>query len=334
MRVLFVVALTLACVAPAWAKGDSATAKAANARGMALYKQQDYKGAATQFRAALAADAAYLQAHYNLACVSSLLHDEDVAMDELEWIGNRASWDEQAKAKALKAANDHDLEWILNKRGDAHRWIGPDATTAAVDLLDPKRIAIAGTLLAESQRAKAMQALSAMPGKHDDNCDPKDAKQGRVFGLDTTTTVGDPTTPAFATLRDGIGIFDATGKLLARSGPLGCTTPGASQDILSSFAIQTSTDASADGCCGSMNLFVVQYSNGGRSQWTNEVAIFAKREQKFARVFEATVSSSDATGGGRLLETRRGELVFTAPDEKRPRLFRWDQTAFKFVAAE
>jgi hypothetical protein len=315
------IAMVLACATPAWAKGDATAAKAANTRGMALYKQKDYKGAAAQFRAAIASDPTHVQAHYNLACVSSLLHDDDGAMTELKWVANRASWDEQAKTKALKARSDPDLKWIRDNNEDAHSWVGEDAVTAAIDLLDPKQGVVHGKLLPDAEKAKATKLLAAAPGKHDSNCDAADAKQGRVYGAN----VGGAKQLAVVSLRDGLGLFDDAGKLLARSEPIGCTATGASQDMLAALTLFTTPAGS---------FFAVAYGNGGRSQWTNNVAIFARRNNTMVRVFDGTTASSDASSPGKLLLTPLGDLAFAAAGERAPSVLHWKASAFKFDASE
>jgi hypothetical protein len=317
------IAIVLACSTPAWAKGDVTAAKAANTRGMALYKQKDYKGAAAQFRAAIGADPTEVHAHYNLACVSSLLHDDAGAMAELKWVANRASWDDQAKAKALKASSDPDLKWILDNNEDAHSWVGEDAVTAAIDLLDPKQGVVRGKLLPDAEKDKATKLLAASPGKHDSNCDAADAKQGRVYGANIGTSASKEL--AVVSLRDGLGLFDDAGKLLARSEPIGCTAAGASQDMLVALTQFTTPGGS---------FFAVAYANGGRSQWTNNLAIFARRNNKMVRVFDGTTASSDASTPGKLLLTPLGDLAFAAAGERTPRVLHWKASAFKFDATE
>jgi hypothetical protein len=319
VRAGFLIAIVLACSTSAWAKGDAAAGKAANARGMALYKQKDYKGAAAQFRAAIAADPTHVQAHYNLACVSSLLHDDNGAMAELQWVSNRASWDEQAKAKTLKASSDPDLKWILDNDENAHSLVGEDGVSGAIDLIDPKSGVVRGQLLPDAEKAKATRLLAATPGKHDSNCDAADAKQGRVYGANIGKQL------AVVSLRDGLGLFEDGGKLLAHSEPLGCTATGASQDMVTALT-QFITPGGT--------FFAVAYSNGGRNQWTNNIAIFARRANKMVRVFDGTTASSDASTPGKLLLTPLGDLAFTAAGERTPRDLHWKASAFKFDAGE
>jgi hypothetical protein len=325
VRTGFLIAIVLACSTPAWPKGDVNAAKAANTRGMELYKKKDYKGAAAQFRAAIAADPTHVQAHYNLACVSSLLHDGDGAMAELKWVSNRSSWDEQAKAKTLKAKSDPDLKWIIDNDENANTLVGEDGISPEIDLLNPKSGVVPGNLLPDADKAKATQLLAATPGKHDGNCDAADAKQGRIYGADVETTAKAPKLLALVSLRDGLALFDRAGTLLARSEPIGCTTTGASQDMVTALTL-------FDTPAGS--FFAVAYGNGGRSQWTNNVAIFARRNNKMVRVFEGTTASSDAATSGKLLVTPLGDLAFEAAGERTPHGLHWKAAAFKFDAIE
>jgi hypothetical protein len=322
---LLLIAISLACSTPASAKVDAAAAKAANTRGMALYKQQDYKGASAQFKAAIKADPGHVQAHYNLACVYSLLQDDEHTMAELKWIANRASWDEQAKAKALKAASDPDLKWILDNDEDAHSWVGEDALAGSIDLLNPKGGVVHGQLLPDAEKAKATKLLAAAPGKHDSNCDVADAKQGRVYGANVELAASAPKGLAVVTLRDGLGLFDDAGKLLARGEPLGCTAAGATQDMLQALTQFTTPGGS---------FYAVAYANGGRAQWTNNLAIFARKEKKLVRVFDGTTASSDASTGGKLLLTPLGDLAFVPAGEQKPVVLHWKPSAFKFDAGE
>jgi hypothetical protein len=82
-------------------------ARRANVAGMKAYRAKNYAQATTKFREAIAANAAFVTAHYNLACVAALQADKKTAIAELKWLS--ASSDPEAKAKLKKAATDPDL---------------------------------------------------------------------------------------------------------------------------------------------------------------------------------------------------------------------------------
>lgn len=333
-RLGVVVALMLAC-APATAGASPAAAKAANTRGVGLLKQKDYKGAIAQFRKAIAEDRAYLLAHYNLACAASLAQDMDTAFAELIWVGNRAAWDEQAKAAAIKAAKDPDLKWVIDTNPDAADWVGPDVTTFVVDVLAADRAKSAGRALADAEKASAMTALATGIRTRDDSCDPADPKQGAVFGLPFEAHAGGKHT-AVVSLGTGIALLDARGQVVARSQPLGCTGQGASQDRLTSLAYLSAAPRSPPGASATTSallseMFIVKYGNGGRTDWSNNIAVFMRRDKQLVRTFEATIERSDATGTATLSMTALGDLVLVAPGDKRKQVFRWDQKAFKFA---
>jgi hypothetical protein len=79
-------------------------------------------------------------------------------------------------------------------------------------------------------------------------------------------------------------------------------------------------------------MFIVKYGNGGRTEWSNNVAIFMRRDKQLVRTFEATIERSDATGTAALSMTALGDLVLVAPGDKRKQVFHWDQKAFRFAA--
>ncbi|HNN95241.1 MAG TPA: hypothetical protein PKI03_23350 [Pseudomonadota bacterium] len=93
--------------------GGPKVAAQENRRGMKAYRAKDYAGAAAAFRAAIAADASHVLAHYNLACVLALTGDKAGAVTMLEWL--HSSSDPQAARCLTKAAVDRDLTTV---RGD------------------------------------------------------------------------------------------------------------------------------------------------------------------------------------------------------------------------
>lgn len=328
------VALILACAQTTGA--SPAGAKAANVRGMGLLKQKDYKGAIAQFRKAIAEDKTYVLAHYNLACAASLAKDVDTAFAELMWVGNRAVWDDQARAAAIKAAKDPDLTWVLDTHPDAHDWVGPDVTAFVVDVLAADRARSPGQALADLEKASVLRTLASATGTRDDTCDAADAKQGAALALGFEAHVGGKQT-AVASLGHGVALLDAKGALVARSQPLGCTGPGATQDRVISLAYISAAPRSEPGATASSSallseMFIVKYGNGGRTQWANSVAVFMRRDKHLVRTFDAVIERSDAAGTGTLQMSALGDLVLVAPGGKRKQVFHWDQKAFKFAA--
>lgn len=307
---------------------DRTDAKAANVRGLTLAKKKQYKDAEAEYRKAIALDPGMVVAHYNLACAAWLADDADVAFLEIAWISNRAAWDDQARAAVKAAHTDPDLKTMLSSWMEADQWLGAGALETT-DLLKP---AVHGTgyhALTAQELAPLKAALAASPGPHAPECSAGDARQGRVLG---ERLRGDKQQTVVATLRDGLGVMDASGKLLARSEPLGCTAEGASQDQLGALAY---VDARRDQLAGMPpipdHFFVVQYSSGGKQQWSVSIALFARKDDRLVRVFEGVTSCSDLNGAGKLEQTSLGDLIYQAPGDKTKRVMLWDQAAFKFM---
>jgi hypothetical protein len=297
-----------------------------------LVRAKKYREAAVEYRKAIALDPSYVLAHYNLACVEALGGDRTEALGQLAWVANAAAWDDTAKAAIQKAPKDADLADLLASGIDAYQWVVMPDVLETIDVLAGAQPGFVGAALSEADKAKLARPLAAAPGKHDDACDAKDAKQGRVFGLRLTAG---PTAKHLlvGSLADGVGLVDPGGALVARSEPLGCTAPGASQDMLTSLVY---LDGAPRGAPTGPRLagtpfYVAQYSSGGRASWSTNVAIFAQRDKQLVRVFEATLTSSDAAGAGTLAQTLLGDLLFTAPGAKQKRVFRWDPAAFRFA---
>src|SRR5262245_65915701 len=97
------VALAIAC-AHGTAGASPAAAKAANARGVGLLKQRNYKRAAAQFRKAIAEDRTQVLAHYNLACAASIAKDMDTALPSLSWAANAPPGTGRARPRPSKPA--------------------------------------------------------------------------------------------------------------------------------------------------------------------------------------------------------------------------------------
>jgi hypothetical protein len=361
MRIGFVIAILIACSAPQVVEGGPAEtkpsvpatkeasggktagaskppggareARAANARGLALHKQKKYAAAEAEYRKAIELDPGYVLAHYNLACAATLADDLETAIVELAWLGNRAAWDDQARAAVMKETKDPDLKGLEGVENVAD-WVPPNVLMVKDVLAFSSGGAgsFGGHLLTDAERAKLAAPLAAAPGPHAAECDPADVRQGRVFGLPLISgRVANHT--AVASLRDGVALLDPAGKLVARSEPIGCTAPGASQDQLGSLVY---LDGALDWPTARPRpipdaFYLVEYSAGGRAQWTTNVALFARRDQQLVRVLDAILTSSDAAGAGRLVQTLLGDLIYLAPGEKQKRVLHWDPTAFKFA---
>jgi hypothetical protein len=87
--------------------GTRVDAKAANARGLKLHRAKKYAEAAKEYRSAIAADASYVFAHYNLACGAALVGDRATAVSELKWL--TGSQDAAAKKMLTHGRTDPDL---------------------------------------------------------------------------------------------------------------------------------------------------------------------------------------------------------------------------------
>ncbi|HET9991178.1 MAG TPA: hypothetical protein VFQ65_21745, partial [Kofleriaceae bacterium] len=214
-------------------------------------------------------------------------------------------------------------------------WVGAEVDTNATDLSQPS---VKGEALAEPARGKVAAQLASAPGAHDQKCDATDAKQGKV--LDATLELTDePKVRAVASLKDGVAIVDPGGVVIARSAPLGCTGPGASQDELSTFAwlvvprgLGVDTPHHPPNPQSALQMLAVTYTNGGRRDWQTNVAVFARRDKTLVKVFEGLVASSDANGAGHVWQSALGNLVHSGPGETKKRAFRWDRAKFTFTA--
>ena len=315
------------------ATASPANSKAANARGMALMAKKKWAEAEVEFKRAVAEDPASVKAHYNLASAASRAHDSDTALWELAWVSDRAAWDAEAKAAAEKVEKDDDLSWLfdsINGAGiDGMKW------ASAMDLVQPDDTAHLGHALPDAERAKMGALLEAMSGPHDTKCDSTDAKQGKVLSLALRwgklakhTAVG--------SLKDGVALVDPKGVVAARSEPLGCTGPGESQDQLATLVFASGDPAGLATPqhlvpTSDLELLAVSFTTGGRREWQTTVAVFARRNNAFVKVFEAPVASSETNGAGHLWQSALGNLVYMPPGEKKKHAFRWDPAGYKFV---
>jgi hypothetical protein len=327
--------IALACVVPHGAVMASPTGgKTANTRGMGLMAQKKWAAAEAEFKKAIAEDPTSVTAHYNLACAASRAKDGDTAIWELAWVGDRGAWDDQAKRAAKKAPDDDDLAWALHGDINVQQFVG-DAPVAAVTEIAAPAPQYTGHALAEPDRTKIAGILAAAPGSHDDKCDASDAKQGKVFALALDTSGKWAKGLGVGTLKDGVAILDPQGAIVARSEPLGCTGPGESQDQLASLTYADGLPAQPSTShpipVSRLQLLVAMYTTGGRREWQTNVAVFAQNGKSLAKVFEALVAASDATGAGHVWQTVLGHLVYSAPGETKKHAFEWDSKLFKFV---
>ena len=300
---------------------DTARAKAANTRGMQLLAAKKYKEAMAEFAAAIAADDRYVLAHYNLACAASRAEDQDVAGRELLWVASAAAWDASAAKAIGKADKDPDLEWLFHQ----------DAALGNLDGINRDLQTVPESAFPPVPAA-TLKLLAAAPGAHDDSCDPNEAGQAGARGVSIDP---DGKRVVEASLRDGVAIVDG-GSVVTRTDPLGCTMQGASQDQLSGLYVTTATDAAPAGLTG-RELVVVLYGQGGRRSWTNNIAIFVPKDDtrlakahQLARVFDATLASSDDTEASTAVLTGTGDLVVGPPKAPHKQLFRWNPAAFGF----
>lgn len=317
LRALAALGLAVLCAAAGTSAADTAKAKAANTRGFALHKQKSYKAAAVEYRKAIAEDPSYLLPHYNLACVASLTKDADTARAELAWVFDRATWDSAAKTAVTKASKDRDLAWILDNDEDARSYANP-TNIETLDLLAPECCFARGK---PGSDPKVAQAIAAASGAHAPTC------SAAAFSFTLDSVIAGKGTVA-ATLRDGVALLDAAGQLVARSEPLGCGSPQDQLALLNHGQAVPSPYASQD--TPLLHIYYVVVAYGSTSK--QSVAIFAIRNHQLLRVFDG-VTRSDA-GLGHLTLTPLGNLVYTAPGERKPRIFRWDPASSKLAPAD
>lgn len=302
--------------APASATRDPEAAKAANTRGMQLHTAKKYKEAMAEFEKAIAADDSFVLAHYNLACAASRAEDQAVASKQLEWVASAALWDKFAAQAAAKAATDPDLEWM---RSNYPTSIAPQPYDVLVSH-DPNPLDQFYDDGHDPTPDETVKLLAGASGKHDDGCDRKDANQKRVLGVPLDN---DGKRYVYASLADGAALMEGS-KVIARTEPLGCTGPGASQDRLD--VVQTVLGAGPEG----KPLVFLEYSEGGRRSWTRNVTVVRVSNNQLAKVLDATVGSSDDTQPGTLVLAPTGELVLGQPGVKQKRVFRWNAGTSKF----
>jgi hypothetical protein len=308
--------IVVARLATAGADAASGIAVAANERGMKRYRAKEYREAAEEFRAAIAADPSHVKAHYNLACVASLLGDKAAAIEQLEWL--RRSSDPRAAASLAKAASDPDLAPIagdprvrelIGSGGSANELAGfvAIATGAPVPSAGPAR------------------ALLARLTNQDPVCDAADEQQGAALVLSAELAADSPgVETVVASLTNGVGVFGHD-KLLAASAPLGCTTPGASQDRLLRLSVgQVVPDADPE--------IVAYYANGGRAEWSEMIQIFKRRGRELVAVFGATIAEvkDGRRAPSQLSLDADGTLRLQIPGRKKTVVLHWDAATFAY----
>ncbi len=89
---------------------DAALGAALNLEGLARYREGDHHAARVAFTQAVAADPTLPAAHYNLAAISAIFGDVEVARRELGWL--RASKDKRSKVFLDKVPRDDDFSRI------------------------------------------------------------------------------------------------------------------------------------------------------------------------------------------------------------------------------
>lgn len=301
----FGIAFALLCSLASTSLADTAKAKAANGRGLALAKKKKYAEAAAEYKAAIAEDPNYVLAHYNLACALSLANDLDGAAAELRWLADRASFDATAKSAMKKAPKDKDLKNIVAAGADNPEYTEAlDASTWTLrDLTMPNDT----FKIAEAAKDPALaKALGAAAGPHEAKCSADAVTVPIDWASNVKGTV-------VATLRDGVGIVDSSGKVVMRSAPLGCGEGRASL-LYAGFGSAVTLGGAPDPGM----LFVAKWAMPSAN-----VAVFAKKDQQLVTVFQGPTA--------KLALTPQGNLLYTPLGEKTQKVLHWDAKQFKYV---
>jgi hypothetical protein len=290
--------------------GSPAAARAANSAGMKSYRKRGYAEAAQNFRLAVALDPNLAVAHYNLACVTSLLGDRDAALAELRWLA--ASTDPVAAEKLSKAASDNDLHNVrsIPEAEQIVRW-------GAFSGYRP--------LIAESDESDAdRRRFRDVTDEHDD-CEYDGFKTMRALKGELVPDKPGPET-AMATLLDGIVLFSQKGDVIAR-GELfdDCVCSQSGMEALS--AGQVVLDPEPE--------IVVHYTYGGRANWDEAIAVYKRRGDTLARIFDGTIYSyshigDDETEASGTVHLGEGVIYYRPAGKKSVRKLHWDPHDFKF----
>jgi hypothetical protein len=248
---------------------DPRGARAANLAGMKRYRAKDYAGAATQFRAAIAADPAHVLAHYNLACVAALQGDRAAALAQLDWLGHSA--DPRAKAALAKAGKDADLRLLA--ADPAFKAL----VAAAYDEWGP---VIGGYHpLVEGRKAspREEQLLTKALGPCDGACE----RPAMALEADLVADRPGPET-VVAEEERGVAIFDQAGELVAsRKEPFG--------DVRNDSVIsvgQVVPDAEPE--------IVLLETTGRPASFTQQIVVLKRRGTELATILDEQVRGFDA----------------------------------------
>lgn len=310
--------IAVVCGAATGAAADPARAKAANTRGYTLHKQKKYKEAAVEYHKAIAEDPAYLIAHYNLACAAALSGDSLTALNELSWVADRAAWDPDARAAAVKARTDRDFA-SLRKEGPDLGIVTSDETLGLglFDLLDNNAVDKVGKILTLPDE-DLLAKLAAAPGKHDAQCN------NVVIYADLDR---EGSTTVFGNMRDGVALLDVNRKLVSRAEPNGCDGPGTQlQRLVHTKAVEKGAPA-IDAKLLETHLVITTYptADGYRA------SVFALTpKHQLVRAFDGIVLSSHGDGS-LMLSQVLGTLLHTAPGDKKRHVYRMDTATWKYV---
>lgn len=301
----FGIAFALLCSLASTSLADTAKAKAANSRGLALHKKKQFKEAAAEYQKAIAEDPNYVLAHYNLACALSLADDIENSLVELRWLADRASWDPTAKSAMKKASKDKDLKNVVAAGEDDPMYLEPlDASSWTTrDLAMPNDVF---KIAEPAKDASLAKTLGTAPGPHEEKC----SADAVAVPIDWASTVKGT---VVATLRDGVGIVDTSGKVVLRSAPLGCGEGRASL-LYAGFGSAVTLAGAADPGMVFVAKWAMPMAN---------VAVYVKKDQQLVPVFQGPTA--------KLALTPQGNLLYTPLGDKKQHLLHWDAKAFKYV---
>jgi hypothetical protein len=313
VRTRVLVTIAAICAVSTTADADTAKAKAANTAGYKLHKQKQYKEAAAEYRKAIQEDPDHLLAHYNLACVASLLKDFDTAIAELAWVMDRSTWDPAAKAAFKKARKDKDLKWLVEDTVEGKAAF--DAVSA-----DPVTAEHADFGVSKPTKDAAIAKVLGSGAKHEATCSgdvvalPVKMRGSKFF---KSTVAASP--------REGIAVIDAAGSATLRSDPLGCADAKDQVQIVTNAFATSHPFQELTAPLDNQEFIVVVSARGA----DHHVTMFLPKDKQLVRIFEAPYKTGGKTGS--VLVTPMGNLVYVAPGTKAPKLLRFDKTAFKYV---
>lgn len=289
-------------------------AKAANTRGMRLHKAQDWAGAATEFRAAIAADASWATPHYNLACALGRQGNAGGAAEQLKWLAG--SSDPDARRRLEKGRLDEDLEPV---RGDAQvrSLLGLGQATVAPSTPAPTGSPGAGAG-AGSARLRALgltltaftaQPLSTAEGESND-C--QTYRSFKVAAGSLTVT---------GSYDAGYALLDARGKPLATADGEAC--------LLGLGLGQIVPDAEPE-------VVVHRRVQVGRGEYEEQVVILKRAGDKLVETFAGVIPEEGESPPGRppnLVFSPDGTIRYRDPYKKnaKEKLLRWNESKRRFL---